>query len=86
MHLSFLSESFLSDTLNDHGLAPEEMPDPIGSNQGRAHRDGLLRGLALLAIVAVLMSFAFISSAIHAAEADTALLADDVIHCASAAP
>lgn len=47
MHLSLLSDSYLSDSLRDAGRLP-----PEGSH-GRAHRDGLLRGLLFVAALAL---------------------------------
>ena len=49
MHLSLLSDSFLSDRLNDAGIRAEhEAP-----SAGRAHRDGVIRGICFIAVLAL---------------------------------
>ena len=68
MHLSFLSDSFLSDSLAD--------ADPLCAERslGRAHRDGLLRGLLFVAALALpfgLMAALAPSQAAKVAPSDT---------------
>ena len=78
MHLSPLSDGFLSDRFDDAGTP--DAPDLPG--YGRAHRDGLLRGLALLCVLIALLCLAMVSSAIHSdAAACPVPFPDALIHC-----
>ena len=50
MHLSLLSDSFLSDRLDDSGMHLDHLDRPT---LGRSHRDGVIRGLCFLAALAI---------------------------------
>lgn len=63
MHLSLLSDCYLSDSLDDAS----------GAETGAiAHRNGLLRGLAIMGIAALLLGLTALSTTFHSAEADPA--------------
>ena len=49
MHLSLLSDGFLSDSLNDHG-GPAHLDI---SGAGRLHRDGVVRGILFAISLAI---------------------------------
>lgn len=63
MHLSLLSDCYLSDSLDDAS----------GAETGAvAHRNGLLRGLVVMGVAAVLLGLTAMSTTFHSAEADPA--------------
>lgn len=70
MHLSLLSDSYFSDSFD---------VSVVKETGAVAHRNGLLRGLAAMAIAGILLGLTALSTASHPAKADPA-------RCASAAP
>lgn len=86
MHLSPLSESFFSDRFDDAGSLDDagSMGDRRRPTHGEAHRDGLLRGLALLVVLCILVGFGFISSAINSTDTEEGPSGEAFTHCAVA--
>jgi len=64
MHLSLLSDSFLSDSLDDGGW-PEELI--LVKPFGQRHQEGLLRGIVFVAALILPFAVSFGSEALHAA-------------------
>ena len=65
MHLSLLSDSFLSDRLNDSGVHVDQDVPTLG----RAHRDGLVRGLCFASVLALPVILALVPSVADEASA-----------------
>ena len=79
MHLSPLSDGYQRDTRDSAQNA-----DAMRDLQGRAFRDGLLRGLAVLAVLAVLMGLGFISTDVRSHETSRAPFAEELRLCVTA--
>ncbi len=72
MHLSFLSDAFVSDSLDDAG---PRFSSP--RTAGQVHRDGVVRGIIFLVVLALPFGVAFGASALeqaHAGHQQAALL------------
>lgn len=65
MHLSLLSDGYFSDVVDDSGRCADR-----AVTQAVAHRDGVLRGLAVIAIAGVLLGLTVLPGVSRSAEAD----------------
>ena len=67
MHLFLLSDSFLSDSVDD---ASAHLCAPHKQTAGQAHRDGVVRGLVFFGLAAMLIALVAVSGLCQSAGAD----------------